>query len=292
MSVKKLIASLIAIFLLSPLTAQAYYNPGPPSGYVNDFADMMPADAENALEGKLQAFKTETSNELAVVTIEKLDNDTIEHFASELFADWGIGTRNNDNGVLILIAKDDRQMRIEVGYGLEGALTDAKSFAIINDTLKPEFQAGDYAAGINAAVDDIIAATNGEYQPAKAAKRSGVDWELVFMMSGFVLVWLASILGRTKSWWAGGVIGLVVAGIITLVWGLVWWGIMSAVLLVPGGLLFDYFVSKNFQAAKTGGRRPPWWGGGMWGPGGGFGGGGFGGFGGGMSGGGGASGGW
>lgn len=288
--------ALFAAVLVSciPLAAGAYYNPGEPSGFVNDFADIIPAESEQQLENRLQQFQNETTNEIAVVTIERLDGDTIDNFAVRLFEEWGIGTSENDNGVLLLVAKQDKKMRIEVGYGLEGALTDAESGAIIRSVLRPAFQNGRYADGIAQAVDAMMAATQGEYDaPAASANTGGMDWDFIVIFGGFFIIWLAAILGRSRSWWAGGVIGAVIAIGIGLWLGFVWWGIVSLVLLVPGGLLFDYGVSKQFHNAKSGGRRPPWWGGGMWGPGsGGFGSGGFGGFGGGMSGGGGASGGW
>lgn len=290
--------ALFAAVLVSclPLGVQGYYNPGEPSGFVNDFADIIPAAEEVALEETLRSFQAASSNEIAVVTIESLEDDTIEGFAVRLFEDWGIGTAEDDNGILLLIAEQDREMRIEVGYGLEGALTDAQSFAIIDTILKPAFRNEEYGSGTVQAVEAMIAATKGEYEaPVSAAgSMEGIDWEFVLIFGGFFLMWLAAILGRSKSWWAGGVIGMVIAAAIGLFWGFVWFGLLGLVLLVPAGLLFDYIVSREFQAAKTSNRRPPWWGGGTWGPGGGgrAGGGGFGGFGGGMSGGGGASGRW
>jgi uncharacterized protein len=291
---------LAALFL--PLVAFAYFNPGKPAGFVNDYAGVLSGEQKQLLETKLAAFEKETSNEIAVATIMSLQGDTIENFAVQLFKDWGIGKKNNDNGVLLLIAKDDRQMRIEVGYGLEGALTDAQSYQIINDDLTPAFRQGDYYGGINKATDDIIAATKGEYASNSGAAPDGilVGMEAVvgriFGLGWFVLfvfIFLASVLGRSKSWWLGGVLGGILGTAISILAGLVFTGLIALAVFVPLGLIFDFIVSRAYEKGKAAGHIP-WWIGGR-GPRGGSGGGGFGGFGGfggGRSGGGGASGSW
>jgi len=273
--------------------ALAYYNPGTPTGFVNDYAGMMGGADKQNLETKLVNFEKETSNEISVVTIKSLDGDTIENFAVKLFEDWKIGKAKNDNGILLLISKEDRKMRIEVGYGLEGALTDAQSFWIIDGIMKPAFREEKYYQGIDQAVDKIMAATQGEYipesQPAKGL--SSKAWENIFWIGLFAIMWIASILGRSKSWWAGGVIGGIIGIIIGVIKGFVIFGLVSIAVLIPFGLLFDFIVSKNYAKHKASGTIPWWIGGGRGGSGG-FGGGGFGGFGGGSSGGGGASGSW
>jgi len=295
--VKKIFIVIFLFLLAFPVSA--YYNPGTPSGFVNDFAGVIDANTKQSLEQKLVDFEKESSNEISVVTIKNLGGDYIENFASELFKEWGIGKEKQDNGVLVLVAVEDRKMRIEVGYGLEGALTDAQSNWIINNEMKPAFQAEKYGEGINLAVDKIISATKGEYVPADGSPTprgesdspSKWNWEFIFWIVIGLFMWLAAILGRSKSWWAGGVIGGVAGVVIALIWGFLWMGVGSIIGLIIFGLLFDFIVSKNYQSAKTSGRNLPWWFGGG-GFGGGAGGGGFGGFGGGMSGGGGSSGSW
>ncbi|MDD5071199.1 MAG: TPM domain-containing protein [Patescibacteria group bacterium] len=271
----------------------AYYNPGTPSGFVNDYAGMMSESEKQSLEVKLVNFESQTSNEIAVVIIPSLDGDTIENFAVRLFEDWKIGKAKNDNGILVLVAKEDRQMRIEVGYGLEGALTDAQSFWIIDGIMKPAFREEKYYEGIDQAIDKVIAATQGEYIPESQARESSgsFDWETIFWLGLFAMIWMASILGRSKSWWVGGVIGGIIGIVIGLIKGFLFFGLASIAILIPFGLLFDFIVSKNYAKHKAGGTIPWWIGGGRGGRGG-FGGGGFGGFGGGFSGGGGASGRW
>ncbi|PIT93782.1 hypothetical protein COU00_02535, partial [Candidatus Falkowbacteria bacterium CG10_big_fil_rev_8_21_14_0_10_43_11] len=208
---------IIFLFLLA-LPASAYYNPGTPSGFVNDFAGVIDSATKQSLEQKLVAFEKETSNEISVVTVKNLDGDYIENFAEKLFKEWKIGKEKEDNGVLILAAIEDRKMRLEVGYGLEGALTDAQSNWIINNEMKPAFQAGNYGEGINLAVDKIISATRGEYIPSEK-KQSKVNYEFIFWVVIFVFMWLAAILGRSKSWWAGGAIGGAAGVVLGLIWG-------------------------------------------------------------------------
>ncbi|OGF26649.1 hypothetical protein A2477_01790 [Candidatus Falkowbacteria bacterium RIFOXYC2_FULL_47_12] len=285
---------IVTILFLLALPASAYYNPGIPTGFVNDFAGVIIVDdgTQQALEEKLVNFEKETSNEISVVTIQSLQGDYIENFAVKLFQEWGIGKAKQDNGVLVLVAVEDRKMRIEVGYGLEGALTDAQSNWIINNEMKPAFQAGKYGEGISLAVDKIIGATRGEYVPSESnGGGSGWDWNFILWVVIFGFMWLGSILGRSKTWWAGGAIGGAVGVILGLIWGFLWVGVGSIVGLAIFGLFFDFIVSKQYNAAKASGRNLPWFLGGG-GFGGGSSGGGFGGFGGGMSGGGGSSGSW
>lgn len=279
------------VFLFCMIPASAYYSPGSPSGFVNDYAKMMSDGARTQLEAKLTQFEKDISNEISVVTIDSLKGDSIENFAEKLFQEWGIGKKDKDNGILLLIAKDDHQMRIEVGYGLEGALTDAQSYWIIQNVMRPAFQKNDYDGGISGAVEQIIAATKGEYVPSEnpnsGNKINLKSIETFLFFTFFVVIWLGAILARSKSWWAGGVIGAIIGIILIFVYTLII-GLIAILILTPLGLLFDFLVSKNYQKRKAAGLRPSWWAGG------GFGGrgGGFGGFGGGHSGGGGASGRW
>jgi uncharacterized protein len=292
--------TLLLTLLLLPSLALAYTSPGSPRGLVNDYAKVLTADQVASLEAVLEQNKQSTGSEIAVVTIKSLGGDTIENYAVKLFEEWGIGQKGKDNGALLLIALDDRQMRIEVGYGLEPVLTDALTSSIIRNTLRPAFQEGKYYDGISAAVSQMTAVVAGDESavPIDTTESSPwwadghVDAFLIFLFFGAVQ-WLFSIMARSRSWWlggvVGGVIGVVVAFLATLTVGLI-----IGAILVPLGLALDYFVSREYSASATTGRHPRWWAGGPW-IGGGFGGGGssgFGGFGGGSSGGGGASGSW
>ncbi len=110
--------------LFAPIFAFAYASPGKPTGFVNDFAKMLSAPEKSAIELKLANYKKQTGNEISVVTVASLDGDYIENFATQLFKEWGIGENGKDNGALLLISRDDRKARIEVGYGLEPYLPD------------------------------------------------------------------------------------------------------------------------------------------------------------------------
>ncbi len=279
----------IILALALPLIAFAYTSPGAPVGLVNDFAGMLDPAERLELETNLQQFEQQTSNEIAIVTISDLGGDTIENYAVALFEEWGIGKKNQDNGILVLVARDDREMRIEAGYGLEGALTDAQAFWIIDNVMKPAFREEKYYEGVKAAAAKIQDAIRGEYvpsaAPADARKFSFFD---VIWLVFFPFLWLAAILGRSKSWWLGGVIGAAIALALTLFVGFLYGGLIAFAILVPFGLWFDRAVSRAYQRGKMSGRIPWWIGGGRRGSGRG----GFGGFGGGSSGGGGASGRW
>ncbi len=282
--------------LLLPTVLFAYSNPGKPTGFVNDFYTvpiLSPAD-KSALETKLSDLEKSTGNEVSIVIIPSLGGDTIENFAVNLYKDWGLGKKGVDNGALVLVSIADRQIRIEVGYGLEPVLTDITTSRIISETITPEFKKGDYAGGLSAGVDQIVSVLNGEVLSPSTPTRSIPLFPNFFYFILFVFVYLASILGRSKSWWMGGVMGGIVGVVVGLIYGFLYAGIITFVLLVPLGLLFDFLVSRSYEKHKTNGTVVPWWfgGGGGGGSGGGFGGGGFGGFGGGMSGGGGSSGRW
>jgi len=288
----KALALLITATLFFPVAVFGYTNPGTPIGFVNDFADIFTDEQENALNIKLSNFEKESSNEIVVVAIQNLGEDTIENYAVELYAEWGIGKEKNDNGVLLLIARDDREMRIEVGYGLEGALTDLQSYQIIENYLVPNFKQEKYYEGVDSAVEVIMSATKGEYEAINkvGTVKNGFDLQNVIFLAVFGFLWLTTLLGTSKSWWAGGVIGGIGGIILGFIYGFMFFGIVSLAILIPLGLLFDFVVSKSHGKHKSMGTTP-WWIG-MGGRGGKGGGGGFGGFGGGMSGGGGASGRW
>ncbi|MDO8493209.1 MAG: TPM domain-containing protein [bacterium] len=284
---------IVLLLLFFPVLLFAYASPGKPAGFVNDFASVLSGQDKTDIEAKLSQFEKDSSNELSVVIIKSLNGDTIENYAVNLFSEWGIGKEGKDNGILLLIAIDDRKMRIEVGYGLEGALTDIQSDLIINNTLKPAFQQADFYGGINRATADIISATKGEYAaPTDIGTRAlyGMDLPNILFYGFFIVIWLTSILARSKSWWAGGVIGGLIGVVASLLLGFFYTGLISLILFIPFGLLLDFLVSRAYQKGVATGYYPWWIGGGPHD--GGWGGGGFGGFGGGHSGGGGSSGDW
>lgn len=275
--------------------AFAFTIPDTPSGHVNDFAHVLSDETVQSIEIDLRTFAASTSNEIAVVTVPDMDGDYIEHYAVKVFEKWGIGKKERDNGVLLLIAMKEHKLRIEVGYGLEGALPDSIAQDIIDNDMTPRMKAEDYDGAVESAVRDIMRATQGEYEGSETrsySASSDISFDLfnILIIPLVVLQWIVAILARSRSWWAGGVLGFLVGlGILFFV-GLVWWiGLLLVLFLVLFGLGLDYAVSKAYTTAKSSGTTPPWWAGGSTGH---SSGGSFGGFGGGSSGGGGASGGW
>jgi uncharacterized protein len=330
MNVKRLIIGVAACAVILTGSGAVYaqrFDFPPPDDYVSDFADILSDATEEELEAKLEAFDEEESTQILVVTMDTLpENAFLDTFVPELTDDhpeWKAGTEELDNGVFFLIVVDDRDTRIHAGYGIEGALPDGKARMILDYEVQPGFMAGDYDEGVKAGVEAIMEEVTGEYIAEQAAggtdevaggtdeERSGISGMLFiccpfFMI--FFLPYLAAFLGRTKSWWLGGVIGfiggLVLAGvgsalIQSLIGGIALFSVFP-ILMGALGLIFDFILSRNYKVRKSRGLSTGWTrsfggfssGGGFSGKG--FGGGGGGGFraGGGSFGGGGASSGW
>jgi uncharacterized protein len=126
-----------------------------PDGYVNDFASILDEAAETYLERYLATLERETSTEVVVATVTSLDGMTIEEYANRLFADWGIGNRHKDNGILLLVAPGHREVRIEIGYGLEGTIPDGLAGDIIRGQIIPQFTNNNFPKGIGSGLDRI-----------------------------------------------------------------------------------------------------------------------------------------
>ena len=137
-----------AVFLAFATAGTALAVLPQPTGYVNDFANVLDARTRSGLESTLSSLEQRTGAEVAVVTVNSLEGAPIEDYAVKLFQTWGIGKKGKDNGALILVAPNERQVRIEVGYGLEGAINDALAGRIIRERMLPAFKAGDFNAGI------------------------------------------------------------------------------------------------------------------------------------------------
>jgi len=150
------LAPCLALTLLALLSAAFAVNFPALTGRVVDQANIIPADQRRAIEAKLADLEAKSGIQLVVATVTALDGQEIEPYANELFRTWKLGEKTNNNGVLLLVAPNERRVRIEVGYGLEGTLTDALSQVIIANAITPRFKAGDYAGGITRGVDDII----------------------------------------------------------------------------------------------------------------------------------------
>jgi len=261
------------------------------TGRVVDQAGLLSAAEESRLAEKLQAHEAETSNQIVIVTLSTLQGYDIADYGYQLGRHWGIGQESRDNGVLLLVAPNERRMRIEVGYGLEGALTDAISDYIIRQEMRPAFRAGDYPGGIEAGTDAILKVITGTYQalPSDGKKSSAstlflTAFPVIFLFFFAVTEFIKKPIGGhfIPSLINAGFIG-VVAWIVT---GVVVIGIIAALVV----LILNMFGSGGPGTGSGSGRSGGGWSSGSWG-GGGLGGGGFSGGGGGF-GGGGASGSW
>lgn len=281
----------IPFFAVNPVLA--YVSPGKPTGFVNDFASILSTQEKADLETTLSNFQKQSGNEITIVTVPSLGGETVQTYAVTLFKEWGIGKKGKDNGLLILHAPNERQIWIEVGYGLEPFITDAKASSIYRNILSPAFKKGNYAEGYTEAVTAIIATLNGQVN-AVPQDKAPIDggWGVILYFILFIPIWLGSILARSKSWWTGGVIGGIIGISIGIANVSILIGILATILLIIIGLVFDFLVSRAYSSRVSKGMSPPWWIGGGRGGRGGFGGGGFGGFGGGGSGGGGGGGGY
>lgn len=199
---------LLALFLvLLPTLAFAFDVPARPVGFLQDYASILTSEQQKTLETKLEAYEKSSTNEISVVTIPSLDGDVIENVAQDIFTKWGIGKKDKNNGVLLLISLPDRKTRIHTGYGLEGELTDLGTSYIQQDVITPAFRDGDYYAGINGAVDKMITALGGSdivpenYSTSK--NYSNIPWEFILFVAFAFLQIVAAVLGRSKSWWHG-----------------------------------------------------------------------------------------
>lgn len=171
------------------------------SGRVNDQAGLLSAPASQALEAKLKDFEARTGHQVAVLTLDSLEGEPLEDFSLKVSRTWALGRKGQNDGVLFLISKSDRKLRIEVGHGLEGSIPDALAGRIIQNEVVPRFRAGDFEGGVTAGVDAIVSAAEGTYSPPPGSDLrdrlqegdAGIGMGLLekIMMSAFVF----SILG-------------------------------------------------------------------------------------------------
>jgi uncharacterized protein len=159
------------------------------TGRVVDAANLLSAEQRAALEAKLKAHEDKTTDQVVVATVPGLGGATVEDYGNRLYRHWQLGQKAKNNGALLLVAPNERKVRIEVGYGLEGALTDALSGVIIRTAIAPRFKAGDFAGGINAGVDAVLSVLTGdadEWQrraKVRADEHGGLDWfTIIFML--------------------------------------------------------------------------------------------------------------
>ena len=181
--------------------------PERPEGRVTDRTGTLTRDQIQALEKKLSAFEKETTNQIAVLLIPSLEGDSLEDYSIRLAEKWKIGQQGRNNGAILLIVKNDRKLRIEVGYGLEGALPDALAGSIIRNEIAPRFKAGQFFQGIEAGIDSIIAATKGEYKAGPRKTKSQIGSLLPFLIVGAFIIFFmvaAAYQARRRHYHSGG----------------------------------------------------------------------------------------
>ncbi|MBI2850791.1 MAG: TPM domain-containing protein [Chloroflexi bacterium] len=272
--------------------------PEPTGRLVNDFAGLLSPQAEAQLEARLLQLEKDTTDEVTVVTITTLEGEDINDYAVGLFEKWGIGKKGQDNGVLFIMALEERKVRIEVGYGLEPVLTDGRAGRILDNEVVPAFKTGDYEAGIVngvGAIEDFLRKEQRHplsMNPVQNLFRPDFLAPILIGL-GIFSIYLFGFAARSNSFWLGGVWGVLVGAFLGLATGRVI-GLILVTLGVTGfGLFLDWVLSRNYKALKSASKPTSW--GNTWGGfGGGYAGGGGGGFhfGGGRSGGGGAGRGW
>lgn len=180
--------------LLTCLAALAVALPQP-VGRVNDFANVLDPAARQQLSALLEAVENETTAEVAVATVDSLEGMTVEEYTTRLFQEWGVGQNGVDNGVLVVVSPAAREMRIEVGYGLEGVLPDGLAGQIIRDDFLPHFKSGDYRTGILQGVGRVAEVVrrnhvlpSEERRALEEPGRSSEDWIFLLFMGPFVAI--------------------------------------------------------------------------------------------------------
>jgi len=206
-------------------------------GRVNDYAHVL-GEGANAIDAKLAAHEQRTGEQVVVLTVRSLNGQDIESYANDVFAQWKLGKKGVDNGVLIVVAVDDHRMRIEVGYGLEGTLTDLASSRIIREHMEPHFADGDYVAGVEAGVDGVLGVLDGDATAAAAPAqetpaqivarkgfwKSGAGFFVVFtLLFCLLFAWMTS---QGGSWWMLFLLGPITLPLLLLVWP--WWTVVAA----------------------------------------------------------------
>jgi uncharacterized protein len=261
-------ATFLALLLCWACPTLAAVAVPPLSGRVVDQTGTLRSDDVASLTQTLKNFEVRKGSQIAVLIVPTTDGEAIEQFSLRVAEAWKIGRKRVDDGALLVIAKDDRHLRIEVGYGIEGALTDATTKRIIDEDITPKFKAGDFAGGISAGVERMIKVIDGEKLPAPAPPQWHGPNPLDYIdpFNPFVLVllffggaFLRSILGRLIGSIAnGGIIGL-------LAWlavGSLAASILAGVVIFAISMLAESFASAGPPVRGRGGYSGGGWSGG------------------------------
>ncbi len=276
----------LLLFWLVLTTSSANALEVPPlKSRVNDYAAMLSPATVSQLENSLALFEQQQSTQLVVLTVASLAGDSLEDFSLRVADTWKIGQQGRDNGALLLIARDDRKLRIEVGYGLEGRLTDLVAGRIIRDVITPQFRSGRFDQGVIDGVNAMMAAVTGEFSAEAGAAHSGDQATgpgdlLIPLLFGLFII--SRVFGRHR-WVTATVGGIAAPALAYLVLGARW---LLLAAMVPIGFIAGFIVAGIAGSLTSGRSGGPWissgggfsgggsFGGGFSGGGGGFGGGG------------------
>src|SRR5499427_5869466 len=268
---KRWVAALAAgAALLLAFSAAAEVPVPPLKARVTDLTGTLSASQIQNLDARLRDFESAKGSQIAVLMLPTTQPETIEQYSIRVAEAWKIGRAKIDDGVILIIAKDDRALRIEVGRGLEGAIPDAIAKRVVSDVIAPHFRSGDFYGGIAAGADALMHLVEGEALPAPKARQidlRGIDFQTIFWL--FVALMIGDAIFKRVL---GRVPGAAVSG--TLVGAIVWFAAGVLLYAVIGGLVGFFITLINGMASRRGG----WTSGGGWSSGGWSGGGGGGGW--------------
>jgi uncharacterized protein len=261
-------ASLLALMLCWAFAALADVAVPPLVGRVVDETGTLSSDEIASLNQTLRNFEARKGSQVAVLIVPTIAPESIEQYSLRVAETWKIGRKKIDDGALLVVAKDDRRLRIEVGYGLEGALTDVTSKRIIDEIITPSFRSGNFAGGISAGVDRIIRVVDGEKLLAPEPRQQNADWQShidllnpftifgIFIAGAFLRATLGRLIGAAATGGIAGLLGWLVAGSLAV-----------SVMLAAIAFVITMFAETPTSSGRSGGRG---WsgGGGSWGGGG------------------------
>ena len=251
-------ASILALLLCWASAALALVAVPPLSGRVVDQTGTLTAGDIASLTQTLKDLETRKGSQIAVLIVPTTDGEAIEPFSLRVAEAWKIGRKKIDDGALLVIAKNDRRLRIEVGYGLEGALTDATTKRIIDEDITPRFKAGDFGGGVAAGIDKIVRIVNGEKlpEPEPPHWQDSQSFDPSDLFNPFLII-PAVLFGGLLRGLMGRLLGSVAAGALTAM--IAWFMVGSVLAAVIVGVVASLFVliSDGFTSAGSGRRGSP-----------------------------------
>lgn len=223
--------------------------------HVTDLTATLSANEVAQLDQKLATFEKEKGNQVAVLIVSTTHPETIEQYALRVAESWKLGRKGIDDGVLLLIAKNDRTLRIEVGYGVEGALPDAMAKRIIAEIIVPQFKAGSFAAGIGAGIDAILGSIQGETLPLPISKHSAsISTTMNTLLDNFIPILIGCIvLGRMLQALLGRLVGATVTSIgVGFIGWLFFSSVVAAILIAVVVFFMNLFQSTGNGIYRNG----------------------------------------